>query len=93
MIVFKYQVQSVDQCRTILDAMNLPGRFEVSEDMDSTGSKIVFEGDHFLGLFHPKDQLMELYGTKNTNSINYYINRYESLDWDTWQCVKTKRWS
>ncbi len=92
MIVFKYEVNTVNDCHLILDGMNIPGEKHESEELDEQGSKIVWKGDKFIGLFHPEEKKMELYGTKNTNSINFYINRYKDIDWDTWYQVKTKRW-
>lgn len=92
MIVFKYEVKTVKDCHLILDGMNIPGEKHESEPLDEHGSKIVWKGDKFIGLLHPDSGKMELYPTKNTNSINYFIHRYQDLDWDTWALVKTKRW-
>ncbi len=90
MIVFKYEVGTVADCHLILNGMNIPGRaIEVSMNEDT---KAVWESDEFIGLFNEDNGAMELYGTKNTNSINFFINRYKDLDWDTWYLVKTKRW-
>lgn len=93
MIVFKYEVSTVDGCHLILDGLNIPGEKHESEELDHQGSRIVWKGDKFVGLFHPKENKMELYPTKNTNSINHFIHRYPDLDWDTWALVKTKRWT
>lgn len=92
MIIFKYGSPSVSMCHTMIRAMQLPGEQHESEALNDEGTKIVWKGDEFVALFYPNESRMELYPTKNTNSINYFINRYEHLDWDTWQKVKTKRW-
>lgn len=92
MIVFKYQVSSIEECHRILSSMEIPGSLYESEELDTDGSKIVFKGEKFVAIYHPESTQMELYGTKSTNSINYYINRFDKLHWDTWQCVRMKRW-
>lgn len=92
MIVFRYKTYSVYDCHSILENMEIPGEKYTSEELSNEGSRIVWKGDKFIGIFHPEEQQMELYATKNTNSINFFINKYDKLDWDSWSLVKTKRW-
>jgi hypothetical protein len=96
MIIFKYKAYSVKDCQDIINGMELPdGEFKPQEDnhTEEDGFYIVYGSPDFLSVFNEKDNMMELYGTKNTNSVNYYIKRFSKLDWDTWQVVRTKRWN
>lgn len=79
-----------DVAHLVLSNMGLPG--EKCDKLMKDDMKCVWKGEEFLALYYPTENVMELYGTKNTNSINFYINRYENLEWDSWHKVKTKRW-
>jgi hypothetical protein len=91
MIVFNYiGVLTPKNAQTLLSAMDIPG--EACERLIRDGMLCVWKGNEFMAMFYPEERRLELYGTKNTNSINYYINRFERLNWHTWNKVKTKRW-
>lgn len=92
MIIFKYKAFSVDDCRKIINGMDLPGGEFAADSKESEDYDVVYGSEDFLGVFNREDSMLELYGTKNTNSINYYIKRFPNLDWDSWQLVRTKRW-
>lgn len=93
MIIFKYQAFSVDDCVKIINSMKFEGEFkEQNEEIaDDSEFDIVFANEHFLAVFNKRDNMMEMYGTKNTNSINYYIKRF-GIVYDSYQVIKTKRW-
>lgn len=91
MIVFKYDnIMEPESAHLHLGSMDIPGE-ACNEDMRDD-MKCVWRGDKFLALYYPSENTLELYGTKNTNSINFYIMKYPSLDWDSWHKVQTKRW-
>lgn len=91
MVVFKYKLLSqIEQCHFVLLEMELPGE-PVNEELNPQ-TQAVWKGEDFIALWYPEESRMELYGTKNTNSVNYFIMRYGKLDWDTFSIVRTKRW-
>lgn len=91
MIVFKYKVAAnIEVCHLALDEMKVPGNL-TNEPIDEH-STIVWSGDDFIAIHYSDTQTMELYGTKNTNSIQYYNKRYPNIQYDDAQVVKTKRW-
>ena len=93
MVVFKFRSAfSLEQCQQALQEMEIPGKpikERLSEDDDST---IVWKDDKFIGIHYGDTQTMELYATKNTNSVQYFEKRYPKLEYDRVQLVKTKRW-
>ena len=93
MIAFKYKtIEDVEWAHFLLKRMDIPGE-TIEEPMDDEGKAVVvWQGDKFIAIFHPKEQTLVLYGTKATNSVNFYIMRYPLLEWDTWHLIKTKRW-
>lgn len=92
MIVFKYEhTGSVESCHFMLDKMELPGE-KTEEELNDEGATLVFKGDRFLAIHYADEGKMELYATKNTNSVNYFIMKYKFLDWDTYSVIKSKRW-
>lgn len=91
MIVFKYQhAGTVKICQNAIKQMELPG--EPTEEVLDENSTLVWKGDRFLAIHYKEDNRMELYGTKNTNAVNYFIMRYPKLDWDTYSVIRSKRW-
>ena len=95
MIVFNYkQIHDVDACHFVIRNMRIPGepRCTPLQETDKGQTLLVWRDDKFMALFYPAENVMELYPTKNTNSVNYFIARYPELDWDTWHQIKTKRW-
>lgn len=91
MIIFKYKVSNVDQCRLLMELMELPGYYTGNKESEDKFVK-VWEGNEFIGLFNREDDLYELYATKNTNSINYFLKRYPKLEYDDVMKIPTKRW-
>lgn len=93
MVVFKFRsAGSIQLCHEALVSMDIPGEMiheVLSEEDEST---IIWKGDRFIAIHYGDTQTMELYGTKNTNSIEYYHKRYPKLDYDRVQLVRTKRW-
>ena len=91
MIIFKYQhTRSIDSCHFLMNKMELPGE-PIEEKLDEK-STLVWQGDEFIAIHIAEENRMELYGTKNTNSPNYFIMRYPKLDWDTYTVIRSKRW-
>ena len=91
MIVFRYRVaETPEVCHLALDQMGIPGVI-ANEELDEH-STIVWKDDKFIAIHYSDTQTMELYGTKNTNSLQYYEKRYPKLEFDEVQHVKTKRW-
>jgi len=92
MIVFKYKanVSTLSVCHRVLESMDIPGN-PIEEQLDEHGT-IVWKGKEFIGIHYSDTMTMELYGTKNTNSVQYYEKRYPNLEWDEVVKVKTKRW-
>ena len=92
MIVFKYDanVQDMTECHEVLKSMEIPGEPD-NEIIDENGT-VVWKGDKFIGIYYADTKTLELYGIKNTNSVQYYKKRYPMLKWDEAIKVKTKRW-
>jgi len=91
-IVFKYtaNVSDLSVCHRVIESMDIPGE-PVNETIDDKGT-VVWQGKEFIGIHYSDTMTLELYGTKNTNSVQYYEKRYPNLDWDDVVKVKTKRW-
>lgn len=90
MVVFEYEVGSIEDCWYLLEGMNLPG--EKSGEELNPNQKVAWKGSKFIGLFYPDENKMELYGTKNTNSVKFYETKYPKLEYDNVSIIKTKRW-
>jgi len=91
MIVFKYRVASnMNLCHQLLEEMEIPGQ-AVKEKLDEKGT-LMWSGDKFIAIHYSDTNTMELYGTKNTNSVKFYEKKYPKLEYDDVQVVRTKRW-
>lgn len=91
MVVFKYRVATnLNLCHQLLHEMEIPGE-PVNEPVDEKGT-IVWKDDKFIAIHYNDTDTMELYGTKNTNSVKYFEKQYPKLDYDDVQVVRTKRW-
>jgi hypothetical protein len=92
MIIFQYQLHNTDVelCQKLISSMEIPGA-PINEEMSDV-SKVIWEHKDFIAIQHTDTMKLELYGTKNTNSVKYYMARYPLLEYDDVKVVKTKRW-
>ena len=92
-VFFYYPVKTPQDGQCLLEEMDIPGEAIIDEFGDKNEKCIIWKDEQFIAIHYKEEHSMELYPTKNTNSIAYFEKRFPNLRWDRKQVFKTKRWS
>ena len=93
MVVFRVNgLKSVEQCHNLFGYLGIPIE-KVDREFPADNNKVlVGESKKFIALWYKDSEEVEIYGTKNTNSINYYEINYPKLKETESHVIRTKRW-